>query len=146
MQRNQWAAVLLAIVLFCSGVGVGVLWHRYYATTVNAKGTSEDFRHRYVSEMSSKLKLTPSQIDSLNTILDETKAKFKAARDSVHPAMVRIKEDQISRVKAILTPVQIPVYEQMLAEHERRAREQENRERQEDLKNAAARRSRASSH
>jgi regulator of protease activity HflC (stomatin/prohibitin superfamily) len=96
--------------------------------------------------MRSKLNLTSSQVDQLNTILDETKAKYKAARESVHPTMVKIKEDQVSRVKAILAPGQIPIYEQMVAERERRAREQEDRERQEELKEAAARRARAGSH
>ncbi len=146
MQQNQRAAVLLAIVLFCTGVGVGVLWHRYYASTVSAKATSEDFRHRYISEMRSKLNLSRPQVDELNAILDDTKAKYRAARESVHPAMVKIKEDQTSRVKAILTASQIPIYEQMVAEHERKAREQEQRERQEDLKNAAAHRAQAVSH
>ncbi|MDQ2775152.1 MAG: hypothetical protein M3Y57_09590 [Acidobacteriota bacterium] len=146
MQRNQWLAVLLAVVIFCSGVGAGVLWHRYYVRTANEKRTSEDFRHHYVSEMRSKLDLTQSQVDQLNVILDETKAQYKAVHDSVHPAMVKIKEEQTSRVRGILTPRQVPVYEHMVAERERRARQQEEREKQEELRNAATRHASATSH
>jgi hypothetical protein len=135
MKRNQWTATLFAILLFCAGAAVGALGHRYYAATVvNAEG----FRHHYVSEMQSRLKLTPDQVGQLETILDETKAQYKAVRDSYRPAMVKIKQEQISRVKSILTPQQVPIYEQMVADHERRAREQEARDRTEDQRREAA--------
>jgi len=130
MKRNQWAAALLAILLFCCGIAVGALAHRYYATTtVSAKSSSDDFRRRYISEMESRLNLTPAQLDKLNVILDETKAQYKAVRDSYQPQMLKIKHDQINRVKSILTPAQIPAYEQLVAERERRAREHEERDR-----------------
>ena len=102
---------------------------------------AEDFRQRYVNEMQSRLKLTPAQMSRLEAILDDTKAKVKAVRDSYHPAMLKIKEEQISRVKSILTPQQIPAYEQLVADRERRAREQEERDRQEEQRRAAARQS-----
>jgi Spy/CpxP family protein refolding chaperone len=127
MRRNQWAAVLLALLLFASGVAVGALAHRYYtATAVNAK--TEGSRQHYISEMQSKLKLTPAQVTQLESIADETKAKYHAVRDSYRPEMLKIKQDHINRVKAILTPEQIPLYEQLVAERERRSRDQEDRD------------------
>ena len=139
MKRSQWTAAFLALLLFCCGVAVGALGHRYYsATTVSAKTTAEDFRQHYISEMRSKLSLTPAQVNQLEMILDQTKAKVKAVRDAYHPAMLKIKAEQISRVKSILTPAQIPAYEQLVAERERRAKEQEERDRQTDRRRAAA--------
>lgn len=127
MRRNQWAAVLLALLLFASGVAVGALAHRYYtATAVSAK--TEGSRQHYISEMQSKLKLTPAQVTQLESIADETKAKYHAVRDSYRPEMLKIKQDHITRVKAILTTEQIPLYEQLVAERERRARDQEDRD------------------
>lgn len=125
---NQWTAALLAFFLFASGVLVGALGHRYYAaTTVNAK-TAEDFRHRYVEEMQSRLHLTPAQLTQLETILDDTKAKYKAVRDAYHPQMMQIRNEQIARVKSILTPQQIPAYDQLISEREQRVRNQEGAE------------------
>jgi Spy/CpxP family protein refolding chaperone len=124
MKRNHLAAALLALLLFCSGAVVGALGHRYYTDTVIAK-SAEDFRHHYVTEMRTRLHLTPAQVTQLEAILDDTKAKYKAVRDSYHPEMVKIRNEQIGRVKSILTPEQIPAYEQLVAEHEQRAREQE---------------------
>lgn len=133
IRRNQWTALLLALSLFGCGVAAGVLGHRYYSETVMAsKATAADFRQQYLSEMKSKLHLSSPQVDQLQSILDETKAKAKAVRDHYHPEMVKIKEEQISRVKSILTPQQVPAYEQLVAERERRGRVQEDRDRQDD--------------
>ena len=137
MKRTQWAATLLAIILFCLGVLVGVLAERYYHDAhVNAK-TAEDWREHYIHEMRSKLKLTDDQVSKLEVILDETKAQYKAVRDSYRPAMLKIKQEQIDRVKSILTSTQVPRYERLVAEREQRNRIQEEQERQQEQKQEA---------
>ncbi|HTU47085.1 MAG TPA: hypothetical protein VMF91_18635 [Bryobacteraceae bacterium] len=141
MKRNQWTAALLAILLFGCGALVGALGHRYYASTTVSAKTAEDFRHHYISEMESRLKLSPTQVSQLETILDDTKAEYKTIRDAYRPAMLKIKNEQIARVKSILTPQQVPAYEQLVAEREQRARQQEEREREDEQKRAAARES-----
>ena len=143
MKRNQWPALLFAALLFFSGAAVGALAHRYYsATVVNAK-SAEDMRARYISEMRTDLKLSPGQVNKLETILDETKAKMKAVRDQYRPEMLAIRKEQISRVKSILKPDQIPKYEQLVAKRERHAREQEDHDRQEEQRRAAGRQNQA---
>lgn len=137
MKRTQWAATLLAILLFSLGLAVGVLADRYYhAATVNAK-TAEDWREHYIHEMRSKLKLSDDQVNKLETILDDTKAQYKAVRDSYRPAMLKIKQEQIGRVKSILTPGQVAGYEKLVAEREQRNRIQEEQERQREQKEEA---------
>lgn len=133
MKRNQWTALALAALLFACGVAVGALADHYYAgTVVSAKGGAENFRQHYISETREKVNLTPAQVTKLEQILDETKAEVKAVRDSYRPAMLKIREQQIARVKAILTPAQIPAYEQLVAERERQAKEQEQRDRRDE--------------
>lgn len=139
MKRNQWTAALVAILLFCFGAAVGALAHRYYASASVSANSAEHFRQHYVSEMQSKLNLTPSQLTQLQAILDDTKAKVKAVRDAYHPAMLKIKQEQISRVKSILTPQQIPAYDRLVAEREQRMKEQEERDHREEQGRAAAR-------
>jgi hypothetical protein len=140
MKRNQWLAVLLAALLFCCGVAVGALAHRYYDATVVNAAKSEDLRQRYISEMRSRLGLTPTQVSQLEAIMDDTKAKTRAVRDQYRPEMLKIRQEQIGRVKSILTAQQIPTYEQLVAEHERHNREQEEHDRKEEQKRAAKRR------
>jgi DNA primase len=131
MRPNQLKAILFAVLLFVSGALVGALGDRYYtAEEVSAKTSSETFRQRYVSEMKSKLNLSADQVRQLDAILDDTKAKYRTVRDSYRPAMVKIKEDQIRRVKSILTDRQIAAYDQLVSERERRWKEQEDRDQQ----------------
>jgi Spy/CpxP family protein refolding chaperone len=138
MKGNQVKAALFALFLFALGAAVGALGHRFYAATVvSAKPTAEDWRHKYISEMQSKLNLTTAQINQLQVVLDETKAKYKAVRESYHPEMVKVKEAQLERVKSILTPEQAKQYEQIVAEREQKAHEQEERDRLEDERQAA---------
>ncbi len=139
MKRNQLTAVLLAVLLFCCGAAVGALADHFYTVRSVSAKTAEDFRQHYISETRSRCKLTPAQVTQLEAILDDTKAKVKAVRDLYHPRMLKIKQEQITRVKSILTPEQIPAYEQLVAEREQRARDQEERDRLREQKRAAAR-------
>ncbi len=140
MKPNQMKAALLALLLFGCGAAIGALGHRYYAAEeVSAKTSSESFRQRYIGEMKSKLGLSSAQIDQLESILDDTKAKYRAVRESYHPAMVKIKEDQVRRVKSILNPGQIAAYDQLVADRERRWSEQQEKEHRDDERRAAAR-------
>jgi hypothetical protein len=139
MKRTQLTAVLLVAALFFSGVVVGALAHRYYESSVVLAKPSESLRQRYVSDMRTKLTLSPEQVNKLEVILDDTKAKTKAVREQYHPAIAKIKEEQVERVKSILSPTQVTAYEQLVQERERRFRENEERDRQEDQRRAAAR-------
>src|SRR5579884_3440594 len=123
MKRNHWAAAVLAIVLFCCGAAVGALADHFYTIRGVSAKTAEDFRQRYISETRARCKLTPAQVTQLEAILDDTKAKVKALRDEYHPQMLKIHNEQVARVKSILTPEQIPAYEQLVAERERRVKD-----------------------
>ena len=136
MRREKWTGVALAALLFFGGAVAGVLANRYYTTTTVSAKTSETYRNRYVAEMESKLKLTTAQVKQLEVIMDDTKAKVKAIRDSYKPAILQVKNAHVQEVKSILTAQQIPGYEQLLSERERRAREQDEQERRDEQRRA----------
>jgi Spy/CpxP family protein refolding chaperone len=140
MKRSQWTALIFAILLFACGVAIGALGHRYYASSVVLARSAEDFRQRYVSEMQNKLKLTPKQVAQLQVILDETKAKTRAVREQYRPSVASVKEEQVKRVKSILTSEQIPAYEELVAERERHFKDAEERDRRHDEKQSAVHR------
>ena len=138
MNTNQAKAALFAFLLFGFGVAVGALGNRYYSVSAVSAKTAEDFRHNYVSEMRTKLKLNQHQVDQLQVILDDTKAKVKAVREAHHPEMVKIRDAQIERVKAILLPDQAKQYEALVAEREHHSKEQDERERLEESRQREA--------
>ncbi len=131
-KRNNLPAVLLAVLLFGLGAAVGALAHRYYSPGVVVASSPETFRRSYVNEMRGKVALTAEQEAQLQRILDQTRAEIRAVRERNHPEMMRIKQEQVARVKAILTPAQLPAYEKLVAERERRSREQEEHDRREE--------------
>lgn len=137
MQRNQLTALFSAILLFGCGAAVGVLGQRYYThTTVNAQ-TSDDMRKQYVAEMATRVHLSDRQLQKLNVILDQTKQEYRDMRERHKPEVLEIKQNQITRVKSILTAEQIPLYDQLIAEREQRQKEQDDRDRAEESKRAA---------
>ena len=128
---------MLAVLLFSSGALVGALTHRYLVSN-SVVSASDVMRKRYVDEMQSRLSLTPAQVKQLEVILDDTKAKYKAVRDAYRPAILEVKGQQIQRVKSILTPQQVPMYEQLLADREKQSQEQEEREKKREQQQAAS--------
>lgn len=137
MKRPQIIVSVLALVIFAMGAATGALAHRLYvANTVNA---SEDWRVRYINEMRTRLNLTALQVDKLNDILDDTRVKVRAVRDSYKPEMLQIKQNQIAEVRSILDAAQSSEYAKMVAEQEARAKEQDARDRMREAERAAER-------
>ncbi len=135
--QNKSVAALSALLLFLFGIAVGVLAHRYYASTVVSATTSDDWRKTYIAEMRSKLALTPNQVNHLQVILDQTKAKYHAVRDVSRPAMTEVRDEQIRRVRQLLTPKQVAIYDQLLAQREKTQKEQDDRDRAKEQKDVA---------
>jgi len=128
MKRPQVVVSFLAVVIFAIGAATGALAHRLYvANSVNA---SEDWRARYINEMHSRLKLSVLQVDKLNDILDDTRVKVRAVRDSYKPEMLQIKQNQVAEIRAILNAEQAAEYGKMIEEQEAKAKEQDARDRQ----------------
>jgi hypothetical protein len=90
----------------------------------------EDWRKKYVSDLTAAVKLDPQQLAALNIALDRTRdeveklnGKMKLEHDAVnekwHPDREAIHHQQVESVKALLRPDQLPLYEAYRAERER---------------------------
>jgi hypothetical protein len=62
-------------------------------------------------------------MQKLVVILDESKARYKAARDRIDPEMKQIQQDQRDKIRQMLNDTQKAEYEKMLAERERQRKE-----------------------
>jgi hypothetical protein len=141
MRRPQLVVFFSAVLLFALGAAAGLLAHRLY--DVNGISASEDWRARYVKEMHSRLKLDPQQLDALNDILDDTRTKVRAVKDRYRPELIRIKQEQIAKIKMMLRPQQSGEYDKVVAEHEQKAKAQDERDRQIEQQRAAERKQRS---
>lgn len=127
MKRNLTIGLSM-LAVFLSGAVVGAFGHRLYAvrTVIAEKGpqTPEQWRSKYVSELRTRLTLDDNQVAKLNTILDETRDRFRAMKERTRPEGEQIKQDQRNQIRAMLNPTQRAEYEQVLLERERKHAQQ----------------------
>jgi len=123
MKRWTLPIALYLLVVFVSGSVLGALGYRLYnppTTKSNAKLSPEEWRRQNLEEMRQKLNLTPDQVQKVNTVYDETHSRFEAAHNTHNQVVKQIREDHVSKIRALLTPEQLPKYEQLRAEREQR--------------------------
>jgi Spy/CpxP family protein refolding chaperone len=124
VKLSRLTIALYVGLIFASGVVLGVFGHSLYAvTTVISKGgggnpKAEEVRKKTLAEMQSRMKLSDDQVAKINSILDETRARFHEVRERYRPQMDEIQKNQRDKVRTILSPEQRAEYEKMLKERE----------------------------
>ena len=125
MKRWNPPIALYLLMVFLSGAVVGALGYRVYsppsARSSNAQRVSpEEWRRRFIEEMRTRIGLSADQLQKVNTLMDETKVRFDADRERHHQVVEQIRDEQRAKMRAILTPEQLPKYEQFRAERDAR--------------------------
>jgi hypothetical protein len=127
MKHWKFPIALYLFFVFVSGGVVGALGYRTYnpptARGVGPRRGTEEFRRQYLEEMKTRLNLKPDQMEKLEVILNRTDERFNDAR-AQHNQMVReLREDHVASVREMLTPEQLPKYDQLRTEREQRAKQ-----------------------
>jgi hypothetical protein len=135
MPRTRYSAILYLILVFASGILVGVVSHRLYVTsTVSATAprSMAEFRRKYLAEMKTKVGVDDGQIASVNRILDDAKTKFDDLHKKDKALHDAISKEQVDSIRALLTPPQKISYDNWRAE---RARQHAEAQKQKDQQN-----------
>ena len=125
MLKSKFSALLTLLLVFLSGALVGGLAYRLYNVSVvaapsNAKRPDpEEARRHIVADMRDHLKLDAGQVDQLQQIFDQTRDQFHQMHDRMNAEGQAIHTSHAEKVKAILRPDQLPLYDQWRAERER---------------------------
>jgi len=124
MPRSRISIALYLFLVFGSGILVGIVSHRLYATNTasanaTAPGTMSEYRKRYLDGMRTKVGVNEQQISDIIKTLDDTKRKFDALAAQEQPLHDKIQQDHIDQVKSLLTAPQIVAYDNWRAERER---------------------------
>ena len=126
--RAKYSALLYLLLVFASGILVGVVSHRLYVTTsVSATAKQPDaaplslaeVRKKYLDEMRAKVGVDDRQLASVNRVLDDTKRKFDDLKRKEKPLHDAIQQEQIDEISALLTPQQKVAYDDWRAERAR---------------------------
>ena len=140
MLQTKTSAFLSLLLVFVSGGVVGTLVDRLYVSTAPVVANKqqpqrpdpEEVRKRIVKEMTTEVKLDDQQVQSYEKILDATRSEWMELSQKQNAEGQALRDKQTERVKAMLRPDQIPLYDALRAKHdaERKQREADRKSKQ----------------
>jgi signal transduction histidine kinase len=122
MPRTKLSVVLYVLLVFASGVLIGVASHRLYdsaltaSANTNAPTNMTEFRKRYLAEMRERVKVSDQQIAAVIQHLDEAKRRFDDLRSQEQPMHDRIQQELVDQIRSELTDSQKAAYDKWHAE------------------------------
>jgi hypothetical protein len=121
MKRWNLPIAVYLFLVFVSGGVVGALGYRMYSPP-SARSEQhvnpEVWRRQYLDELRTRVNLTAEQLQKVNVIMDETDSSFNQMHERHHQDFEKIKEEHRAKLRAILTPDQLPKYEQFRTERD----------------------------
>ena len=143
MPKTRLSAILYLLLVFGSGILVGVACTHLYAVKASAAPpaaaprTLAEFRTRYMASMRARIpNVTDDQAKAVSGILDDTKKKFDDLRREERPTRDKIQQDQIDAIRSVLTDAQRSAYDAWRAE--RQKTQQQNMRNRKSAASAAA--------
>lgn len=130
---SQTKARLIVVTVFVIGFAAGALSLNLYEqmTSSSKKDGPQHGTEFLIKRMDERVGLTTDQQDHIKKILDETSEKYREIRGEMEPRIKdfeprfnAVREQSRDRIRALLTPDQLPKYEKMIEERDR-MREQE---------------------
>jgi hypothetical protein len=126
MPRTRLSAILYLLLVFASGVLVGVASTRLYAVKASvpspAPRTMAEFTRRYTDEMRRRLGANDEQVAAVEKILVDTKKRYDDLRREQRPMRDRIQQEQVDAIREVLTDAQKPAYEAWRMERLKRSK------------------------
>lgn len=121
--KSRSSAVFYLLLVFASGILVGVVSNRLYLTTTASANatprTMAEYRQRFFTEMRQKVGVRDDQIAPITNELDFTKKRFDELHAQEKPLHDQIQQGHIARMKALLDDKQKGLYDEWRAERER---------------------------
>jgi hypothetical protein len=116
---KTWALVLLAAT-FLAGATVGQGLRALWARRAEAAATRTHGPDRMLAVLTTELRLSPAQHDSLGAVLQHHWARLNAVWQTVQPRFDSIRADMDSQVVRQLTPDQATKYRDHVTRYRRR--------------------------
>lgn len=115
--KTRGEAAILVLVVFVLGVLLGGLGNHLWGERVWGHSTppGPPSHTQIVSELTSELQLTSDQQQQLSAIVEDTRAKIHAAYAPADAQREQLRQQGRARVRAILTPEQLPKFEAFMA-------------------------------
>lgn len=131
--NSQSKARFIVVSVFVIGFAAGALALNLYQQLTASKGKDgpRNGTEVLIRRMNEKVGLSSDQQEQIKKILDETNDKYREIRKDLEPRIKDfepkfngVRQESRDRIRALLTPEQLPKYEQMVTDHDK-MREQE---------------------
>lgn len=101
-----------------AGLLVGVLigWFAAYGAMHCRARFDKPGKSHMLDKFTRELRLDAAQKEKVGLILEETREKVKALRGQTRPRFEAIRAESDGRIRAVLTPEQLPRFEKLRAE------------------------------
>ena len=124
-----WKAVISVILIFLlGGIAGALLMHRTDQQKIESimHGESGTAREFIVTRLNRELSLDPAQLEQLRTIVGETHAEIRSVRKEYRPQIDEVIKRSQDKVRAILRPEQLEVFNKIIEERKKRHEGEEN--------------------
>jgi len=125
---KRWKAVVSVILIFLLGGMAGALvMHSIDQKKIESimKGESGMTREYIVTRLNRQLNLDPAQLEQLRHIVRETHAEMRSVRKQYRPQIEEILKRSQDKVRVILRPEQLEIFNKIVAEREKRHESEE---------------------
>jgi hypothetical protein len=117
MANTKLSAFFSLLLVFCSGIVVGVFSYRVYNAPPHPVAP-EERRKQLIDEMKREVHLDDGQVAQLVKIYDDTRERFTDLTSKRNGEARAIWDEQIAQIKALLRPDQIELYDKLRARKE----------------------------
>jgi Spy/CpxP family protein refolding chaperone len=108
-----WVAVVFVLGALLGSVS-GYLFASHSHADIKPALTDDERRAQKVAVLTRDLNLAPEQQTQLDAAIREAQSKFKAIREASQPQIEATRAQARAKVRAFLTPEQLPKYEAYL--------------------------------
>jgi hypothetical protein len=123
MPRTRTTIALYLILVFASGILVGIVSNRLYATNTasanNATQNVGEFRKRYLAGMREQVGASEAQIVEVTRILADTRKKLDELDLGQKPLRDKIQQQHVDQIRSLLSDPQKIAYDKWRAERAR---------------------------
>jgi Spy/CpxP family protein refolding chaperone len=124
-------AVLLVFLVFVLGITLGSIGTRLYITHQRVEHSKAERNPVGTTEMFTKhLDLSPEQQKQIETILNETRARYAEIHKEADPAYEEARQESREEIRKILTPEQLSKFEDLLQRMDEKRQKRERAEQQ----------------
>jgi Spy/CpxP family protein refolding chaperone len=126
----KWKASVLVIAVFLLGLvvgGLGVHVMGRSAAAPPAPPPPARTTEEVVKQLDAQCSLTADQKKQIGAIMDDVMAHYREVYETIRPQVEQARQDGRQRMRAVLTPEQLPKFEEFLRQMDEEKKKQEHK-------------------